>query len=75
MSKPRDFFEDGFVRLSQPSTLNDPFEAAFCRGSLDELASHFDEQTSWDPLYGELTFSQYVDLRMHHIGVISFSEK
>lgn len=74
MSKPRDFFEDGFIRLSQPSALNDPFEAAFCRRSLDELASHFDEPTSWDPEFGELSFSQYVDLRMQHIGVISFSE-
>lgn len=74
MSKPRDFFEDGFIRLSQPSALNDPFEAAFCRRSLDELASHFDEPTSWDPEFGQLSFSQYVDLRMQHIGVISFSE-
>lgn len=74
MSKPRNFFEEGFIRLSQPSVLNDPFEAAFCRKSLDELASHFDEPTSWDPEFGELKFSQYVDFRMHHIGVISFSE-
>lgn len=74
MSKPRNFFEEGFIRLSQPSALNDPFEAAFCRESLDDLASHFDESTSWDPEYGELTFSQYVDFRMHHIGVISFTE-
>jgi hypothetical protein len=74
MSEPRDFFEEGFIRLTQPSALNDPFEAAFCRKSLDELASHFDEPTSWDPEIGELKFSQYVDLRMHHIGVISFTE-
>ncbi len=53
MSKPRNFFEEGFIRLSQPSALNDPFEAAFCRESLDDLASHFDESTSWDILYGE----------------------
>ena len=74
MSAPRDFFEAGFVRLSQPSALNDPFEAAFCRKSLDELASHFDSPTSWDPEFGELSFSQYVNLRINHIGVISFTE-
>ena len=74
MSEPRDFFEEGFIRLSQPSVLNDPFEAAFCRKSLDELASHFDNPTSWDPEFGDLNFSQYLDLRMHHIGVISFTE-
>jgi hypothetical protein len=74
MSKPRNFFEEGFIRLSQPSALNDPFEAAFCQKSLVELASHFDEPTSWDPEFGELPFSQYVDIRMHNIGVISFTE-
>ena len=74
MSQPRDFFEEGFVRLSQPSALNDPFEAAFCRVSLDQLASHFDYTTSYDPEFGELQFSKYVELRMNHIGVISFTE-
>lgn len=74
MSEPRDFFEEGFIRLSQPSALNDPFEGAFCRKNLDELASHFDEPTSWDPEFGQLKFSHYVDLRMHHIGVISLTE-
>lgn len=74
MSKPRNFFEEGFIRLSQPSALNDPFEAAFCQKSLDELASHLDESSSWDLEFGELNFSQYVNLRMHHIGVISFTE-
>lgn len=74
MSEPRNFFEEGFIRLSQPSVLNDPFEAAFCRKSLDELASNFDEPTSWDPEFGKLKFSEYVDLRMHHIGVISLTE-
>lgn len=74
MSEPRNFFEEGFIRLSQPSALNDPFEAAFCRKSLDELANHFDEPTSWDPEFGRLKFSQYIDLRMHHIGVISLTE-
>lgn len=74
MSEPRDFFEEGFVRLSQPSVLNDPFEASFCRKSLDELSSYFDEQNIWDSNLGELKFSDYVDLKMHHIGVVSFTE-
>ncbi len=74
MNEPRNFFDEGFIRLSQPSVLNDPFEASFCRESLNELASHFDDSTSWDPEYGELSFSQYVELRMNHIGVISFTE-
>lgn len=74
MREPRDFFEEGFIRLSQPSVLNDPFEASFCKKSLDELASYFDNTTSWDLEYGELSFSDYVQLRIHHIGVISLTE-
>lgn len=74
MSEPRDFFTEGFIRLSQPSVLNDPFEAAFCRTSLDELAVHFDNPIF--SIYGfkDLTYSQYVDLKIHHVGVISFTE-
>lgn len=74
MRKPRDLFDEGFIRLTQPVVLNDPFEASFCRKSLDELTAHFDEPTALDPEFGELSFSQYIEMRMHHIGVISFSE-
>lgn len=74
ISEPRDIFSDGFIRLSQPVVLNDPFEASFCQKSLEELASHFDDTMAQDPEYGCLTFSQYIEMRMHHIGVISFSE-
>lgn len=74
LGEPRDIFSKGFIRLSQPSVLNDPFEASFCSVSLDALASHFDYSTEFDPDLGELTFSGYIENRMHHIGVISFSE-
>ncbi|WP_416140473.1 DUF2971 domain-containing protein [Halomonas sp. HK25] len=74
MSEPRDLFSDGFIRLSQPAVLNDPFEASFCRESLEELASHFDDSMAQDPEFGNLSFSQYIEMRMHNIGVICFSE-
>ena len=74
LSKPRDLFSDGFIRLSQPIVLNDPFEGAFCSKSLDSLAEHFDEKFAYDPEYGKLSFSQYIEMRKHHIGVISLSE-
>jgi len=74
LSKPRSLFEDGFIRLSQPSVLNDPFEASFCRESLNELVSHFDDSTVLDMEFGEISFSQYIENRMDHIGIISFSE-
>ncbi|MBE7215460.1 DUF2971 domain-containing protein [Shewanella benthica] len=74
MSHPRDFFEEGFIRLSQPKVLNDPFEASFCQKSLDELAENFDDSTVFDSELGELSFSKFVELRMNHIGIISFTE-
>ncbi|MFT7184708.1 MAG: hypothetical protein ACI84K_000074 [Pseudohongiellaceae bacterium] len=48
LSEPRDLFIDGFIRLSQPSALNDLFEASFCRQSLDDLSRNFDESSAFD---------------------------
>ncbi|MEZ9709801.1 DUF2971 domain-containing protein [Vibrio breoganii] len=74
LPEPRNLFEEGFIRLSQIVALNDPFEASFCMTSLEQLSSHFDESNAYDAELGELSFPDYVKNRMHHIGVISFSE-
>lgn len=74
MGNPRNFFEEGFIRLSQPSVLNDPFEGVYCKKSLDELASHFDETQTWDPEYGQISFSDYVQFRKYQVGIISLTE-
>lgn len=74
MSEPRNLFEEGFIRLTQPAALNDPFEASFCRKSLDELTSYFDESAALSPEFGEIPFSSYIESRMHHIGIVSLSE-
>lgn len=74
LPEPRNLFDEGFIRLSQPVALNDPFEASFCSKSLDELSSHFDESLAKDPDFGYMKFSQYIQMRMHNIGVISLSE-
>ncbi|HHX8301728.1 DUF2971 domain-containing protein [Vibrio diabolicus] len=74
LPEPRDLFDDGFIRLSQIVALNDPFEASFCKTSLDELSSHFDESYEFDTEFGEVSFSDYVQIKMNHIGIISFSE-
>lgn len=74
VSAPRDIFSDGFIRLSQPVVLNDPFEASFCRESLEELAGHFDDKMARDVELGNLSFSSYIEMRMHNIGVVCFSE-
>ncbi|MEZ8232709.1 DUF2971 domain-containing protein [Vibrio splendidus] len=74
LPEPRNLFGEGFIRLSQMVALNDPFEASFCMASLEQLSSQFDESNTYDLELGELSFSDYVQKRMHHIGVISFSE-
>lgn len=74
LPEPRNLFGEGFIRLSQMVALNDPFEASFCMASLEQLSSQFDESSTYDLELGELSFSDYVQKRMHHIGVISFSE-
>jgi len=74
LPEPRNLFEKGFIRLSQPVALNDPFEASFCSESLNELSAHFDYSTAQDPEFADISFSQYIEIRKHNIGVISLSE-
>lgn len=74
LPEPRNLFDEGFIRLSQPVALNDPFEASFCSESLDELSSHFDYSIAQDNEFGDISFSQYIEMRKHNIGVISLSE-
>jgi len=75
LAEPRDLFESGFIRLTQPSALNDPFEANFCHNSLDELASHFKQYYVTDVGFDEDTsFSEYIKKEIDHIGIVSFSE-
>ena len=59
LPEPRNIFEEGFIRLSQPVALNDPFEGAFCNQNLDELASYFDDNQAHDYVYGDIPFSEY----------------
>lgn len=74
MSTPRSVFSEGYIRLSQPAALNDPFEGSYCSKSLDELAENFDDAMAHDREFGNISFSQYVDFRKNNIGVLSFSE-
>jgi len=66
MSSPWNLFEDGFIRASQISVLNDPFEAIYCQKSLDDLVSYFD--------ISESNFSNYITQNINNVGVISFTE-
>jgi hypothetical protein len=74
MSSPRTFFEDGFIRLTQRSALNDPFEAVYCADGLNDLVSHFDDKTVFDDDYKEVSFTQYIENTIDKVGIISLSE-
>lgn len=73
-SETRDLFTDGFIRLSQLSVLNDPFEASFCPSSLDKLASNFDDETTLGFGGEEIAYSAYAKKHLNDVGVICFSE-
>jgi hypothetical protein len=74
MSSPRTLFEDGFIRLTQRSALNDPFEAVYCADGLNDLVNHFDYRTAFDDDYKEVSFSQYIENTIDKVGIISLSE-
>ncbi|OIP99438.1 MAG: hypothetical protein AUK35_07210 [Zetaproteobacteria bacterium CG2_30_46_52] len=74
MSSPRRVLKDGFIRATQLSALNDPFEAVYCEKGLKELVSYFDDSSVVQTGLGEISFSEYVERNKNNIGVISFSE-
>lgn len=74
MSSPRKLFEDGFIRLTQRSALNDPFEAVYCVDGLNDLVSHFDDKNVFDAGYKEISFQQYIENNIDKVGVVSLSE-
>ncbi len=74
MTKPRTIFEDGFIRATQLSALNDPFEATYCKEGLDELASCFDDSMVDVVGVGEVSFSDFIEINKKMVGVISFTE-
>lgn len=74
MSEPRTFFKDGYIRLTQRSALNDPFEAVYCRNSLNDLVRYFDDKTVFDIDHKQVNFHQYIENNIDKVGVICLSE-
>ncbi|WP_236984642.1 DUF2971 domain-containing protein [Marinagarivorans cellulosilyticus] len=74
MASARTFFEDGYIRLTQRSALNDPFEAIYCIDSLNDLVKYFDDQTVFDIDHKEVSFHQYIENNINKVGVICLSE-
>ncbi|USE38695.1 DUF2971 domain-containing protein [Endozoicomonas sp. SCSIO W0465] len=67
VSNPENILKDGFIRATQLSALNDPFEAVYSSEGLKELASNFDFETGDE-------FIKYIDENKHKVGVISLTE-
>ena len=58
--------KDGYIRATQLSALNDPFEAVYCKDSLIRLSKEFE--------YDYLIDINQIEVDKHKIGVISFTE-
>lgn len=59
--------KDGYIRATQLSTLNDPFEANYDQNGLKQLVREVDNFYDFDVV-------DYIEKEKHKIGVISFSE-
>ncbi|MBX2832013.1 MAG: DUF2971 domain-containing protein [Rhodospirillales bacterium] len=70
MPQPWDVFRGGFIRLTQISVLNDPFEGFYCRNGMEALTKHFNDQS----VLPDLKYSDYVNRELKNVGIISLSE-
>lgn len=68
MSNPEYFLKEGYIRATQLSALNDPFEASYCQEALSDLCPHFEICESPHELIS------YIEENKNKIGVISLTE-
>ncbi|WP_158137017.1 DUF2971 domain-containing protein [Vibrio metschnikovii] len=68
MSNPEYFLKEGYLRATQLSALNDPFEATYCSKALSDLCPHFEIFESPSDLIS------HVEENKNKIGVISLTE-
>lgn len=68
MAQPNFLLSDGYIRATQLSALNDPFEASYCKESLDKLSSHFQCSETGEELHS------YVEKNKYNIGIICLTE-
>lgn len=68
VSNPDFILEDGYIRATQLSALNDPFEAIYDENRLNELSSYFEGTETGEEL------TSYINKNKEKIGIISFSE-
>jgi hypothetical protein len=65
---PKYILEEGYIRATQLSVLNDPFEANYSRKALKELAKEFNYELKSNQLI------KYIEANKHKVGVVSFTE-
>lgn len=65
---PEQILKEGYIRATQLSALNDPFEANYSKKALKMLVKEIDEINS------PKNIIQYIEEKKHQIGIISFSE-
>lgn len=70
MAQPFELFKKGYIRATQLSAINDPFEASYSEEGLKKLESEFEDVN----LNGEQFLKDYIENNKNKIGIISFSE-
>jgi hypothetical protein len=68
VSNPNFILNDGYIRATQLSALNDPFEAHYSKKELKKLIKEFNCELD------EKKFLKYIEKNKHKVGVISFTE-
>jgi len=67
VSNPTLILEEGYIRATQLSALNDPFEAVYCKEGIRDLACHFEFATPDSVV-------DHIETNKHKIGVICLTE-
>ena len=68
VSNPNFILNDGYIRATQLSALNDPFEATYSKKALKKLTKEFNNELD------EREIIKYIEENKHKVGVISFTE-
>lgn len=66
--EPKYILEEGYIRATQKSALNDPFEANYSKKALRNLIKEIDCELDSTELI------KYIKVNKHKVGVISFTE-
>jgi len=68
VSNPDFILEDGYIRATQLSALNDPFEASYSKEDLIKLSLDFENTIKENELI------DFIEKEKHKVGIISFTQ-